>query len=195
MKEDVRVMAVDDGPFRFGDAASILVGLVVRGKGYLEAAYSGTVSVDLLDATDTVADLVRGTKQLPQLKALMLDGLTLAGFNVVDIARLHELTGVPVLTVVDKVPDPAAIRKALEGRFPDWEERLSLITGPKTLSVGLDDGATLTCHLAGMGEVEARELLRVTTLRGHVPEALRMADLVASGLPRLAVLVDRFGPK
>jgi endonuclease V-like protein UPF0215 family len=188
MKEDVRVMAVDDGPFRFGDSASLLVGLVVRGKGYLEGVYSGTVSVDRLDATDAVAGLVRGTKQLSQLKAVMLDGLTLAGFNVVDIVRLQEVTGVPVLTVVDKVPDQGSIEEALRGRFPDWEERLRLITAPETYSVGLSDGATLTCHMAGIDEGEARELLRVTTLRGHIPEALRMADLVASGLPRLAKL-------
>jgi endonuclease V-like protein UPF0215 family len=188
MKEDIRVMAVDDGPFVFGDEAALLVGLVVRGKGYLEACYSTTVSVDRLDATGTVTQLVRGSRQLPQLKAVMLDGLTLAGFNVVDIEALHEGTGVPVLTVVDKLPDHEAIHKALEGRFPDWEDRFRLLTGPPTHRVELADGALLTCHVAGMGPEDARELLRVTTLRGHLPEALRMADLVASGLPRLASL-------
>lgn len=188
MKEDVRVMAVDDGPFRFGDDAAFLVGLVVRGKGYLEAMYSTTVSLDRLDATDTVAGLVMGSKQLPQLKAIMLDGLTFAGFNVVDIEALHEKTGVPVLTAVDKVPDHDAIAKALEGRFGDWEERLRLITMPRTHRIDLPDGGALTCHVAGMDLEEAKEVLRVTTLRGHLPEPLRMADLVASGLPRLASL-------
>lgn len=180
------MMAVDDGPFRFDDEASLLVGLVVRGKGYLEAVLTSSVSVDRLDATEAVTALVRGCRQLPQLKAVLLDGLTLAGFNVVDIGALHAATGVPVLTVVDKVPDPASIRTALEGRFPDWEERLGLISAPMTHTVDLPDGATLTCHMAGMDAEEARELLRVTTLRGHLPEAMRMAHLVASGLPRLA---------
>ena len=188
MKEDVRVMAVDDGPFVFGDKATFLVGLVVRGKGYLEAMASTTVSVDRMDATDAVAGLVENCKQLPQLKAVLLDGLTQAGFNVVDIEALHERTGVPVVTLVDKVPDHEAIRKALDGRFPDWEERYRLITAPETHSIVLPDGATLTCHVAGMGIEEVRQLLRVTTLRGHLPEALRMADIVASGLPRLTGL-------
>ncbi len=179
------MMAVDDGPFKFEDQASLLVGLVVRGKGYLEAVYSSHVSVDRLDATDAVAHLVKGSRQLPQLKAVLLDGLTLAGFNVVDIEALHRATGVPVLTVVDKVPDPEAIRRALEGRFPDWEERFRLISAPETHTMDLPGGGTLTCHMTGMDVQEARELLRVTTLRGHLPEALRMAHLVASGLPRL----------
>ena len=179
------MMAVDDGPFRFEDRAALLVGLVVRGKGYLEAVYTSSVSVDRLDATRSVADMVRGSRQHSQLKAVLLDGLTLAGFNVVDIAELHRITGVPVVTVVDKVPDPVAIREALEGRFQDWEERYTLISSPETHTVDLVDGGRLTCHMAGMDPGEARELLRVTTLRGHLPEPLRMADLVASGLPRL----------
>lgn len=181
-------MAVDDGPFEFGDAATFLVGLVVRGKGYLEAMRSTTVSLKELDATRTLVDLVGGSRQLPQLKAVLLDGLTIAGFNVVDIEDLHQGTGVPVVTVVDKVPDHGAIRRALEGRFSDWEERYRLITAPETHLVDLPDGGVLTCHVAGIGIGEARELLRVTTLRGHLPEALRMADVVASGLPRLASL-------
>jgi endonuclease V-like protein UPF0215 family len=189
LKEDVRVLAVDDGPFRFGDVASLLVGLVVRGRGYLEAVLSDRVSVDRLDATEVVEGLVERCRQRPQLKAVMLDGLTLAGFNVVDIEALHTSTGVPVVTVVDKVPDHGSIERALRGRFPDWKERFRLITGPETLEVGLPDGGVLTCHVAGMEEAEVRELLRVTTLRGHLPEPLRMADLVASGLPRLADLL------
>ncbi len=181
-------MAVDDGPFVFGDEAAFLVALVVRGKGYLEAMYSSTVSLGTLDATGTLVDLVVGSRQRSQLKAVLLDGLTLAGFNVVDIEALHRGTDVPVVTVVDKVPDHDSIRRALQGRFTDWEERFRLITAPKTHRVDLPDGGVLTCHVAGMDINEAQELLRVTTLRGHLPEALRMADVVASGLPRLASL-------
>ena len=183
-------MAVDDGPFVFSDEKAFAVGLVVRGKGYLEAVNTSIDSVDGTDATRTVVELVRSSRQLSQLKAVLLDGLTLAGFNVVDIEALHEGTGIPVLTVVDKVPDQDAIRRALEGRFSDWEERLRLITTPDTHEVALPDGAVLTCHVAGMDPGEVPELLRVTTLRGHLPEALRMADLVASGMPRPTILIS-----
>ncbi len=185
----MRVLAVDDGPFRFGDEAALLVGLVVRGTGYLEAVLTTTVSLEELDATEVIAGLVEGCRQRGQLKAVLLDGLTFAGFNVVDIEALHRRTGIPVVTAVDKSPDHDSILKALKGRFPDWEERWRRLSGPETHRIELPDGAALTCHLAGISEGDARQLLRVTTLRGHLPEALRMADLVASGLPRLAELV------
>ncbi len=188
-------MAVDDGPFAFGDSAALLVGLVVRGQGYLEGVQTGRASVDALDATEAIAGMVEACPQRPQLKAVMLDGLTFAGFNVVDIQSLHERTGVPVLTLVDKRPDPASIRKALESRFPDWEERWRLLQAPALHIMDLPDGAALTAHLAGVTPTVARALLEVTTLRGHLPEAMRMAHLVASGMPRLAEVASWVSPR
>jgi endonuclease V-like protein UPF0215 family len=188
-------MAVDDGPFAFGDAAALLVGLVVRGQGYLEGVQTGRASVDALDSTEAIAAMVGACPQRSQLKALLLDGLTFAGFNVVDIAALHERTGVPVMTLVDKRPDPTSIRRALEGRFPDWEQRWRLLQAPALHRIGLSDGAELTAHLAGISPADARALLEVTTLRGHLPEAMRMAHLVASGVPRLAEVASWTAPR
>ncbi len=179
-------MAVDDGPFRFGDASALLVALVVRGQGYLEGVQMGRASVDALDAGEAIERMVAECPQRTQLKALLLDGLTFAGFNVVDLGPLHERTGVPVITLVDKTPDPATILVALKARFPDWEERWRRLQAPALHRIALPDGGTLTVHVAGCTVDEARELLRVTTLRGHLPEALRMAHMVASGMPRLA---------
>jgi len=179
-------MAFDDGPFRFGDASALLVGLVVRGQGYLEGAQFDRASVDALDSTDVIARMVAACPQRTSLKALLLDGLTFAGFNVVDLEDLRARTGVPVVTVVDKVPDPDAIIAALRGRFPDWEERWRRLRSPALHRIDLPDGGALTAHVSGCAVEDARELLRAMTLRGHLPEALRMAHLVASGMPRLA---------
>lgn len=179
-------MAFDDGPFRFGDASALLVGLVVRGQGYLEGAQFDRASVDALDANDAIARMVAACPQRTALKALLLDGLTYAGFNVVDLEDLHGRTGVPVVTVVDKTPDPDTILVALRARFPDWEERWRRLQSPSLHRIELPDGAALTAHVAGLTADAARELLRTTTLRGHLPEALRMAHMVASGMPRLA---------
>ena len=179
-------MAVDDGPFQFGDAETFVVGLVVRGSSYLEAAYMGLVEVDGTNVTDVIAGLVDVSKQRDQLKAMFLDGLTFAGFNVVDIEALHEATGIPVITVVDKTPSGEDILTALKARFKDWETRWRLLSAPALHRFELPDGAALTCHLAGIGEAEARELVQQTTVRGHIPEPLRMADLIASALPEVA---------
>jgi len=179
-------MAFDDGPFRFGDRSALLVGLVVRGQGYLEGAQFDRASVDALDSTDAIARMVAACPQRTQLKALLLDGLTFAGFNVVDLEDLHGRTGVPVVTVVDKTPDPGTILTALRAKFPDWEERWRRLQSPALHRIDLPDGGALTAHVAGCTVDDARELLRTTTLRGHLPEALRMAHLVASGMPRLA---------
>ena len=189
-KRDVRVMAVDDGPFQFGDSETFLVGLVVRGSSYLEAAYMGLVEVDGTNVTEVIEGLVDVSKQGDQLKAMFLDGLTFAGFNVVDIDALHEATGIPVITVVDKTPSGEDILSALKANFKDWERRWKLLSAPAVHRFELPDGAALTCHLAGIEEAEARELVRLTTVRGHIPEPLRMADLIASALPEVAGMME-----
>ena len=183
-------MAVDDGPFKFGDSETFVVGLVVRGASYLEAAYMGLVEVDGTNVTEVIEGLVDVSKQRDQLKALFLDGVTFAGFNVVDIEALHKATGVPVITVVDKTPSGEDILTALKANFKDWERRWQLLSTPALHRFELPDGAALTCHLAGIGEAEARELIKTTTLRGHTPEPLRMADLIASALPEVANMMD-----
>ena len=189
-KRDVRVMAVDDGPFKFGDSETFVVGLVVRGSSYLEAAYMGLVEVDGTNVTEVIEGLVDVSKQRDQLKAMFLDGLTFAGFNVVDIEALHKATGVPVITVVDKTPSGEDILTALKANFKDWERRWQLLSAPALHRFELPDGAALTCHLAGIEEAEARELVQQTTVRGHIPEPLRMADLIASALPEVAGMME-----
>jgi hypothetical protein len=183
-------MAVDDGPFKFGDSETFVVGLVVRGSSYLEAAYLGLVEVDGTNVTEVIEGLVDVSKQRDQLKAMFLDGLTFAGFNVVDIEALHKATGVPVITVVDKTPSGEDILTALKANFKDWERRWQLLSAPALHRFELPDGAALTCHLAGIGEAEARELVQRTTVRGHIPEPLRMADLIASALPEVAGMME-----
>jgi len=52
----------------------------------------------------------------------MLDGITFGGFNLVNIRKIFESTGVPVIVIMRKLPNFERIKKALK-RFDDWEKR------------------------------------------------------------------------
>ena len=116
-------MAVDDGPFKFEDHAALLVGLVVRGKGYLEAVSTSCVSVDQLDATEAVADMVRGSRQHSQLKAVLLviiDAGGTQGPDVVDV--VPHLFGVArtlgrrhPIVIETSLPSLGAVQERLQG--------------------------------------------------------------------------------
>ena len=50
-------------------------------------------AIDGLDATQKLADMINGSPHRHQLRLVMLNGVTFAGFNIVDIKKLYALTG------------------------------------------------------------------------------------------------------
>lgn len=183
MKGQVRVLGIDDSPFAFGERKSLVVGALVRVPNYLEAVMRTEVDVDGDDSTDRLAEMVLGSRYMEQVKLIILDGIALAGFNVVDVQALHERTGLPVATVTRDEPSVADMEAALRKHFDDWERRLSLVTrwSPRRLGTG---HKPLYASVVGMPWGEFEELVRMTTVRGAVPEPVRMAHLIAAAMVR-----------
>jgi endonuclease V-like protein UPF0215 family len=190
MKPQFRVLGIDDGPFSFSDATVPVVGVVVR-KGYVDAVLKTEVAVDGDDSTRVLTSFVKGSGYSGQLEAVMLDGASLGGFNVVDICALSKDTGLPVLTVTRDRPNMGKIRRALEklgsapgfGRrpMPDWKERLALLESTRLVEV--DTGhKPIYIGFAGISEPEAKGIVTASTLRGSMPEPVRLAHIIASAL-------------
>jgi endonuclease V-like protein UPF0215 family len=190
MKPQFRVLGVDDGPFSFSDATVPVIGVVAR-KGYVDAVLKTQADVDGTDSTPAVASMVGGSGYTGKLEAVMLDGACLGGFNVVDIEELNRLTGVPVITVTGDRPDMAAMRRALEmlgrtpkhGRkpIPDWKERLALLEGTRLVEVRTGT-RPIYIGFAGIEEPEAKGIVTASTVRGSIPEPVRLAHLIARAL-------------
>ena len=190
MKPQFRVLGVDDGPFSFSDATVPVVGVIAR-KGYVDAVLKTEVEVDGNDATAVLSSFVKGSGYAGQLEAVMLDGASLGGFNVVDIGALSRDAGLPVLTVTRDRPDMEKIRHALEklgtapgsGRrpMPDWKERLALLESTRLVEVKTGH-KPIYIGFAGISEPEAKGIVTASTLRGSIPEPVRLAHLIASAL-------------
>ena len=183
MKANARVLGIDDAPFSFRDAETEVVGVVVRAPSYVEGVMMSRVAVDGRDATSRLAAMIGRSRFRDNLALVLLDGAALGGFNVVDIAALHEETGIPAATVTRDEPDPGAIEKALRARFPDAEERLAVLRRQ-----GLTKVATahkpLYVSCAGMGPREVAEAIGKCTVRGALPEPIRIAHIVATAVKK-----------
>lgn len=172
------VIGVDDAPFpRHHRGDVLVVGAVFAGE-RLEGVLTTAVRRDGANATPRVADMVRGCRFAPQLQAVLLQGIALAGFNVVDIHRLHETLGMPVLVVCRRSPDLGAIRRALLSRVPGGERKWRLIerAGP------MEPMEELWVQRAGLDRAGARALLKAHVRHGHMPEPVRAAHLIAGGV-------------
>jgi len=141
------------------------------------------VEVDGMDATEKIASMIMGSPHYDQVRVVVLNGVTFAGFNVVDIKELFKKVGLPVITVTREKPDFKEIRKALEN-LPEHDKRWEAMENAgKIIAVHTrGDEETVYMQIVGISEKDAEKILRSTSTRSSVPEALRVAHIIASGL-------------
>ncbi len=159
------------------------MGVVVSTPNYVEGIVHTTVAVDGTDATDRILDLIQGSSFLDGVRAVLLDGIAVGGFNLVDLDRLYERLRRPVVTVTRHPPDFRAIRSALTKYFPtDAARRWRLVRAHPLFRLATAEGNPLHVSAVGCTRAEAKAIVRRTTVRGNLPEPLRLARLVARAM-------------
>jgi len=183
MKQQIRLLGIDDSPFTFNDKYCVVIGVVMRGGDYLECVLRNQVKIDGNDATFVCKEMIENTRHKKQLKAVLLDGIALGGFNVVDVNELYNDTNLPILTITRDKPDFEKIKLALKKNFGDWENRWNLMSKGKLHEVKTSHNP-IYVKCAGIVIEEAKEIIKLSTIRGVVPEPIRVAHLIASGIIR-----------
>jgi endonuclease V-like protein UPF0215 family len=182
IKPEIRVLGVDDGPFTPHKGYAPIVGVVFRGGYWLDGVLSTKVKVDGFDATDKIAAMIVDSTHHRQVRVIMLDGVTFGGFNVVDIKKLNALTGLPVIVATRSKPDFKEIHAAVK-KLPNSAERWKAIqnAGQVFEVQTRSRGEKVHMEISGIRESDARRILQLTSTRSSIPEALRVAHLIASG--------------
>jgi endonuclease V-like protein UPF0215 family len=184
IKPEIRVLGVDDGVFTphvKGFAA--LIGVVFRGGYWLDGVMSTKVEVDGFDSTAKIGAMVLNSPHYRQLRVIMLNGVTFGGFNVVDIKKLNAETRLPVIAVTREKPNFKDIREALKN-LPQSEKRWrAVLNAGKILKVSTGSRREkVYVEMSGILEEDAQKIVKLTSTRSSVPEPLRVAHLVASGI-------------
>lgn len=174
-----RVIGIDDTPFQRTQREPVPVAGIVCAGTRFEGMLWSRVTRDGSDATATLIEIIRGCKFYPQLHAVLLDGIALGGFNVVDLPALAEALALPCLSIMRKAPDMPGIERALERMGPgEKERRLPIIqrAGP------IYHHGPFCFQVQGLGPDLAGRMLATVTDTGHVPEALRLAHLIGAAI-------------
>jgi endonuclease V-like protein UPF0215 family len=200
----VNVIGFDDGPFpRQHRGRVLLVGTVCSGT-RLDGVVSGHIQRDGADSTRRMGELVQRSQFGGHVQAIVLQGIAVGGFNVVDIHGLSETLGVGVLVVTRRRPDMETVHRALfsdqppgRPRVPGAARKWRLIRaagelellGPSRRALRRQaatgqpaNGQRLWIQRAGLSLEQARDVIVATTLHGNVPEPLRLAHLIAGGI-------------
>jgi len=184
VKPEIRVLGIDDGVFvpHSGDLVDV-IGVVFRGGYWLDGVMRTQVRVDGMDATEKLAAMITGSPHYAQLRVIVLNGVTLAGFNVVDIHELYERVKLPVIAVTRDKPSFDDIRKALKNLSESEKRWRAIERAGRMFKVRTREGEEpVYVHAVGLSEQDAKQILRSTSTRSNIPEALRVAHLIASGL-------------
>ncbi len=200
----MNVIGFDDGPFARDHRGDVLLVGVVCSRTRVDGIVSGKIRRDGANATRVMIELVRKSQFAQHLQAVLLQGIAVGGFNVVDVHELHRALALPVLVITRRKPDVQAVKQALfadvprmrprvRGALRKWRlieaagpmemlgpsNRAMRRSGPSGLST---PGPRVWAQRLGLSLEEARRVVERTTLHGNLPEPLRIAHLIAGGI-------------
>lgn len=181
IKPEIRILGIDDSSLH--SEPVMIVGAMFRGGNWLDGVLRSNITKDGTDATEVIIRMVTGSKHFGQVRVLMFDGVTYAGFNVVDIEAVYEETGIGCVVVMRDCPDFDRIRAALK-HLPDPDTRWEMIkrAGEIHRVISREGENPIFIQHCGIDLEEARNIVQLSSTHSNVPEPLRVAHLIATGI-------------
>ncbi len=174
MKQGVRILAINDSPFKLTDREALVVGIVGR-QGIIEGVLSFNVSVDGKDSTEKIMRAIRRSRFADQIKVTALNGTVIAGLNVIDLPTIRKSLGIEPLAITRKKPHPHLLERVARTR--SGKERSDAI---KRLNSSLKITRINGYYVQHLNESEKPTAEMVESC----VYLLRLAHLVASGVVR-----------
>ena len=174
------MVGVEDGSFQKGITIKTVLAAVLFRNLHIEDVKVKKITVDGFEATERLKEMLSSWN----FEAVLLAGISFAGFNVIDPILIHEEFNKPVIIITRTKPNNKAVKKALEKHFEDWKRRFEVFE-----KIGLPYERL---SFAGKSPVYVKAiwasfnwactLIHGSSILGVVPEPLRVARLIARGL-------------
>jgi len=177
------LLGVEDGSFRAFQRRSepfAYLCCLLMDKGEIDRVTLLPIEVDGLDATDKLLT----TMNDGIADAVILGGITFAGFNVIDPSRVFQETGVPVIVYSGKRPNDDSMLLALKTHFSDWKIRWDVIKslGKVHEVITMLGEPPVYFEVVGGSANWAKWVLRSSALVCRIPEPVRVAGIIARGV-------------
>ncbi len=183
IKPEIRILGIDDSPFSRKQDEVLCVGTIYRGGNYIDGLISFYVDNDGNNATLKIIKNINKTRHKDQLQLIMLDGISFAGFNMLDIEEIWKRTKIPIMIFMRKKPNIKKFKKAVSKID---KKRLKAIENAgkihKLRIKNKNKEKTAYIQIKGLNINQARKILKITCINSNIPEPLRVAHLVAQGI-------------
>ncbi|MBO6933603.1 MAG: DUF99 family protein [Deltaproteobacteria bacterium] len=170
------LIGVDDAPFAKAHRGDVPLVGAVYATDRLDGVIVGKARRDGRNGARELARMIRDSRFDDHIGCVLLQGITVAGFNVVDLHELHERIERPILVVTRKAPNLRSIERALRTKVPGGDRKWKLIqaAGP------MEPCGKLFIQRVGLTPAKAAATLELHTRHGLLPEPLRVAHLLAA---------------
>jgi len=180
-KKGFRALGISESFVKGVSKESILAGVVMRADMKIDGFTFSRATVGGTDATEKILEMYKRLRR-DDINLLLLNGCVISWYNVIDIHRVAEETGLPLICVTYN--ESAGLERYFRELFPeDWEQRVEVYQKNKgRVPVKLFTGHIVYIRYIGMKIEEAREVLNRFTFEGAIPEPLRISRLLARSI-------------
>lgn len=176
-KKGLRGLAIAES-FTQQSEKSVLAGIVVRRDFVIDGFVFGHATLSGDDATLEILKMVEKLER-PDISYLLISGVIISMYNIIDIKKLYEVLEIPIITVT--YDDSKGISESIKHHFPNnYEEKIreyEKLGNREKITLKTNYDVYVRCE--GCTVKEAKFLLNELTLQGSQPEPLRVAQLLA----------------
>lgn len=140
----------------------------------------GNATIEGDDATESIISMYQSLAR-DDVNCILLDGLVISMYNIIDGEKIAEQTGLPVIAITFE--DSKGLEGAIKHHFANWQGKLEQYRKLGTRErVTLKTGKILYIRYWGTTKKKAVSMLDSFTLQGAVPEPIKVAKLAARAM-------------
>jgi hypothetical protein len=187
IKEGARIIAITSGPITRKNRKkelgtdTLTVGVIGR-RGAIEGILSCYIECDGNDATRKIIHMISKSRFKEQIKIIALNGIALAGLNVVNVDLLEKKLKVDVIIITRDKPRPSKLLSAIEVyRNESITEKRNLNADEKRLLVKRANARNIF-HEEGFYIQTRKEIGNIRSNIVQCFELLRLSHIIARGV-------------
>ena len=176
-KRGIRIFGIAESFNKF-NLTSTLGGVVMRRDLIIDGIVFGTSTLKGDDSTKNIHCMFRSLER-DDINCILLDGLIISMYNIIDGKQLNTITGLPVIAITFE--DSTGLEEHIRHHFLEKSE-MKLEQYRKLGNrdkVRLKTDKLLYIRYWGLSLKGALNTLNAFTLQGSIPEPIRVAKLLA----------------
>lgn len=176
-KRGIRIFGIAES-FKKSNLKSTLGGVVMRRDLIVDGIVFGNSTLKGDDSTKSIHCMFRSLER-DDINCILLDGLIISMYNIIDGEQLNNITGLPVIAITFE--DSEGLEEHIRNHFLEKSE-MKLEQYRKLGSrdkVRLKTDKLLYIRYWGLSLKGALNTLNAFTLQGSIPEPIRVAKLLA----------------